>query len=103
MFSNLKTFEYDLALAGNNLQYMSRILADIWPTSGPIKTQATTDSLINWSGKNDLEKSEKAAWLLARVEARKGEFAQTLAFELSKDSTGFAVPDYIKNAVLWII
>jgi putative ATP-dependent endonuclease of the OLD family len=103
VFSNLKTFEYDLALEGNNLQYMSRILADIWPTDGPVKTQARAVASTDWSGKSDAEKAEEAIWFLEHIEDRKGEFAQVLAYELNKTATGFAVPRYIRDALLWVL
>lgn len=103
MFANLKTFEYDLAIEGNNLQYMSRVLAGIWETAGPIKEELTKIAGTDWTGKTDQEKAEKASWLLDRIDARKGEFAQALAFELNRNWAGFAVPPYIRDAVLWAL
>jgi predicted ATP-dependent endonuclease of OLD family len=103
MFSNLKTFEYDLALEGNNLQVLNKVLEEFWPTEGEIKEKAKENVSTDWTTKSEPEKAEAAFWLLGRIEKRKGEFAQLLAYKLHKEESTVSVPSYIKKAVLWTI
>jgi len=101
LFSNLKTFEYDLALAGNNLIVMAEVQLALTTTNGPIKTQLKQYTQTNWSQKTLAEKADAAFWLLERID--KGEFAQMLSQRLSESDTIFTIPDYIVNAVNWLI
>jgi putative ATP-dependent endonuclease of the OLD family len=101
LFSNLKTFEYDLALAGNNIIVMAEVQLALTTTNGPIKTQLQQYTQTNWSQKTPAEKADAAFWLLEHID--KGEFAQTLSQRLSESDTIFTIPDYIVNAVNWLI
>ncbi|HHU62551.1 MAG TPA: hypothetical protein GXZ55_11460, partial [Natronincola sp.] len=57
----------------------------------------------DWSKISDNEKSEKAKKLLQRIEdIGKGFYAQQLAFRLI-DNKNFFVPQYIKDAILWVV
>jgi predicted ATP-dependent endonuclease of OLD family len=103
VFVNLKTFEYDLAMDGSNLGLMSEVLAEIYPADGPIKTQLLIYKEVDWTNKTDTDKSDAAAFILAHIEKIKGEFAQALAFRLSKKPHILKVPPYIREAVLWVI
>ncbi len=101
LFSNLKTFEYDLALAGNNLIVMAEVQLALTTTNGPIKTQLQQYTQTNWAQKTPAEKADAAFWLLEHID--KGEFAQKLSQRLSESNTVFTIPDYIVNAVNWVI
>ncbi len=101
LFSNLKTFEYDLALAGNNLIVMSDAQLTLTTTNGPIKTQLEQYTKTNWNQKTPQEKADAAFWLLDHID--KGEFAQQLSQKLSEPNTDFTVPDYIVNAIKWLV
>jgi putative ATP-dependent endonuclease of OLD family len=101
LFSNLKTFEYDLALAGNNLIVMAEVQLALTTTNGPIKTQLEQYIQTNWGQKTAAEKTDAAFWLLEHID--KGEFAQKLSQRLSESDTIFTIPDYIINAVNWLI
>ena len=100
LFSNLKTFEYDLAMQGNNLQLMSKVYLQMAPNS----QEAMRLAQIDWAGSSEQNKADAAHRLLQQVSDNKGEFAQRLAQELSQDETAsFSVPSYIDQAVRWAI
>ncbi|MCI5129985.1 MAG: DUF2813 domain-containing protein [Candidatus Electrothrix sp. EH2] len=106
LYSNLKTFEYDLAMEQGNLNTMiSVFLKTLPPSSGSsretVRPTYEKHDAIDWSDSTitDDKKKEVAFDLLNRI--GKGEFAQRLAMKLSFPSEQFAVPDYIKKAVLW--
>ncbi len=101
LFSNLKTFEYDLAMEGNNLVVMAEVQLSLITTNGPIKTQLEGYAQTNWSTKTPQERADASFWLLNHIE--KGEFAQKLAKRLSESNTIFSIPEYIKNAIKWLI
>jgi putative ATP-dependent endonuclease of the OLD family len=101
-FKNLKTLEYDLALEGNNLQRMSGVLRDLVETNGPIKQRASDSAANDWATASEAEKAAEALWLLNHIEG-KGEYAQALAYELHQNADGFSVPQYIKDAILWVL
>jgi len=101
-FINLKTLEYDLALEGNNLQRMSGVLRDLVETNGPIKQRASDSAAKGWATASEAEKAPEALWLLNHIDG-KGEYAQALAYELQQNPDGFSVPQYIKDAILWVL
>ena len=102
LFSNLKTLEYDLAMQDNNLQLMSEVYLHTISTDGPNKEKAMKLVQKDWTNSTERDKSDAAYWLLKHVSASKGEFAQLLAQELSRnDAVSFSVPDYIEQAILW--
>lgn len=103
-FKNTKTFEYDLALEENNLQRMNGVFRDLVKTDGPIKQRASVNATKDWTTANGADKSAEALWLLNHIDSEgKGEYAQALAFELQQNPNGFSVPQYIKEAVLWVL
>jgi predicted ATP-dependent endonuclease of OLD family len=99
----LKTFEYDLAMEGENYKTMLTVLIQLWPTNGSVKLE-----LNEWL-KKDVKQDENAraklaALLLERIEDQnigKGLFAQMLASYLSDQTKSFAIPDYLQKAVIW--
>ena len=104
LFYNLKTFEYDLALTGNNLKPMYEVFLKMIDTDGTLKVQAEEYLKTDWSTKNEIEKSDAAYWLLDHIKKdKKGIYAQSLAYELSQQNIDLSVPTYIKEAVLWIL
>jgi predicted ATP-dependent endonuclease of OLD family len=103
VFSNLKTFEYDLALQDNNLQLLSRVYLATLDTSGSNRRKAEELSETDWTTRGEDDRAEAANWLLDHIES-KGQFAQLLAQELAKGAeTEISVPLYIEQAVRWAI
>lgn len=101
LFSNLKTFEYDLAMEGDNLRILSASYATYYDEEKPILSKtAKANSEIKWSEKEDNVKAEKAKWLLDHI--KKGEFAQYIACQLDKEEITLEIPEYIKKAILWV-
>ena len=107
LFSNLKTFEYDLAMEGINLKVMSEVLLEKFTTDGELKAKATEYSITDWSKKDNSEKAIASKWLLDRLvnsnPVGKGEFAQLLSFKLNKGEVDLSVPQYIEDAIKWLI
>lgn len=108
LFSNLKTFEYDLALEGNNISLMNSVYAGLLETDGPNKKKALKYAAIDWNATTSAQKAEAAFWLLNHIgqsPVGKGLFAQVLAERLSVENAGIslAVPEYIRAAILWSI
>ena len=105
----LKTFEYDLAMEGANLNLMVSILAKVWPSDkGSVYQELTVLASTQWETVTDeLAKADAAYIVLRRIEddcVGKGFYAQSLAARLEKDrSIPFAIPDYIAKAVLWSV
>jgi len=107
LFSNLKTFEYDLAFEGNNIQELSKILLETFKTNGDLKNKCKELSENDWSEETEDKKAEAAKWILDRLEnsnpVGKGEFAQLLAYNLNKNEISLSVPKYIEEAIKWVI
>lgn len=113
IFSNLKTFEYDLAMEEGNLKIMSEVFLGFIDTEGSIKNTIQEYTHIDWIAKGKEEKADAAFNLLNRIESYqnktkqklgKGEFAQKLAHRLHDDlGLDFVVPQYIINAIYWAI
>ena len=93
----LKTFEYDLAMTGENLVIMLQVAQSV--TEGA----PTKSALKNYESHVDTDdrRAEAAGFLLGKIEKVKGEFSQTLAERLSTRGEPFAVPEYIQRAVVW--
>jgi len=91
----LKTFEYDLAMTGDNLVIMLQVaqaLTEGAPTISKLKHyESYTDT--------DLRRSEAAGYLLRHID--KGEFSQALAQRLATKGDVFSVPEYIQRAIVW--
>lgn len=113
IYSNLKTFEYDLGMEGNNLKTMSEIFVKYIDTEGSIKNTIQEYTDTDWIAKKDEERANAAFYLLNRIEnyqnkakqtLGKGEFAQKLTKKLyDEPDLDFVVPQYIKNAIYWVI
>jgi putative ATP-dependent endonuclease of OLD family len=101
LYSNLKTFEYDLAMEGNNLAIMSAVQLELVTTDKGIKKTLTAYSNTDWTLETDPTKAQAAYWLLNHID--KGDFAQALALRLTKPGLTFSVPDYIVQAVKWVV
>lgn len=101
LFSNLKTFEYDLAMEGGNLNIMIPVFLCILETDGEIRAEYEEKDAIDWSLPETAEDliKETAFDLLSRI--AKGEYAQQLAMTLADETVPFICPDYIQKAVLW--
>ena len=112
LFTNLKTFEYDLALEGGNLKLMLELFDNWLDTNGQKKKQVGQWLTKDWSKATEQDKADAAYELLNHIETAqnkngrkmgKGLFAQKLAYQLDKDNTvEFEVPTYIEDAILWI-
>lgn len=102
----LKTFEYDLAMEGDNLNVMLQLLLELWPAEGDVKEELNDLAILNWTASSDeKDKAEAAYEVLRRIEdgnIGKGLFAQVLAAKLMVEKAkAFAIPEYIKEAVIW--
>ncbi len=112
IFSNLKTFEYDLGLEGENLKYLVQIYDEWLDTQGSIKNTLTEWSKKDWKNESEEAKSESAFQLLKLIDNNqnrkkqklgKGYFAQKLAYKIANEpNIEFSVPKYIEDAILWV-
>jgi predicted ATP-dependent endonuclease of OLD family len=94
----LKTFEYDLAMEEGNMNIMVPVAKSLLETDGSVKKELEKYEKMSWVNEKE-SKRDAAYFLLNHIE--KGEFAQALADHLSKSKEMFAVPEYIRNAVIW--
>lgn len=101
LFTNLKTFEYDLAMEGNNLAVMASVQLELTTTDGQNRVYLNNITAKDWENVGDDLKAEAAFWLLNHID--KGEFAQRLASYLSSHKVDFRIPQYISNAFKWVI
>lgn len=101
LFSNLKTFEYDLAINGGNLNLLIEIFLTLLDTHGSVRQEWSDLGQFDWGKETEEQKREVAYKLLRRIEDCKGEFSQALAAKLAQDKPNFEVPIYIRNAVIW--
>jgi predicted ATP-dependent endonuclease of OLD family len=100
--SPYKTFEYDMAMKKGNLNIMIPVAKALIDTDGSIKETFEKNEKLKWEIVTDKsKKAEAAIYLLNHID--KGEYAQSLADELSKEEKidEFCVPKYIKNAIIW--
>lgn len=95
-----KTLEYDFALIEENLPGMLAALSEIHPTIA-----ANLENEVNAATSKD-----RAKVLFCGMFERdkgsniqKGAYAQSLAHEISKSSTTFTAPQYIKDALEYIV
>jgi predicted ATP-dependent endonuclease of OLD family len=101
--SPLKTFEYDLAFCGNNIQIMAKVLYENWPTDGTVKSEIQKLANKEWTGESEDDKKDAAFDILNRIEDSnmgKGLFSQLLADEI-KAGSPITVPEYISKAIVW--
>ena len=113
IYSNLKTFEYDLGLLDSNLKVLIQIFDEWLDTEGKTREQLNKWNNLEWKEQTENEKAEIAYKLLYYIENTKnknkqalgkGLFAQKLAYKLSINSDiEFSVPKYIEDAILWVI
>lgn len=106
--SKFKTFEYDLAMEGNNAAIMAKIISSLWPakteSEGSVKAKLKIIQDTDWTQKTSQEKAGAAFELLKRIENKdvgKGIFAQTLSDQLSLGLVSLIVPQYLKDAISW--
>jgi predicted ATP-dependent endonuclease of OLD family len=100
-----KTFEYDIAMEGANLQTMFAVAADLWPTrEGTVAPGLRANAELDFGGMTSLERAGYAANLLDRIDSKeigKGIYAQAFAEALEKFEGDFEVPACIRDAILW--
>jgi hypothetical protein len=95
-------------MEGNNAALMSEVIASLWPK--PKKESAiikafTKMSKIDWTKKSRKEVAEAAHKILKRIDddnIGKGIFAQVMTDKIQNEGFIFTVPEYIKNAILWV-
>lgn len=103
VFTNLKTFEYDLAMEGNNLQIFYIIIFESYQNMVAGAVQAEEKAKKDWTKVSETEKAEECFTFLTLIKKSKGDFAQKLAYRLANDkSLEFSVPEYLENAILWV-
>ena len=108
VYSNLKTFEYDLAIESHhNAAIMISVILKQLKTDGPIrkKLERYQDILEQEKAGEaiELDDAEMALNILEQIESSylgKGLFAQLLSLEMDDD---FNVPEYIQNAIRFIL
>lgn len=104
IFSNLKTFEYDLALEKDNAKKMIEIILDELPTNGPVRNKLN-GYLEAYKNNENIDQSEVASDILKQIDSNylgKGLFAQLLLEKINM-TNDFIVPDYIKAAVKFVL
>jgi predicted ATP-dependent endonuclease of OLD family len=105
LYSNtLMTFEYDLAMEGENMKVMLPVAEALCRAGGQPEVANQLAAYANevWAASGDWEKRADAAlYLLEHID--KGEYAQSLAQRLRGESAlvSFSSSAYITNAVLW--
>jgi putative ATP-dependent endonuclease of OLD family len=104
IFTNLKTFEYDLGLEENNLQTFFSIQHGSYKNDTTGAKIALSNSEKDWSILKPMDRAKASFDFLAAIESEKGRFAQQLAYKLAKgEAPKFKVPLYIESAVKWVI
>jgi putative ATP-dependent endonuclease of OLD family len=102
IFTNLKTFEYDLGMEGNNLQTLHKIIYEGYTNQVEAAVTAKQKSEKDWLIVSSNEKAQECFDLLNKIGQTKGAYAQGLAYYLAKHSEiKLTVPAYIENAILW--
>ena len=102
LYSNLKTFEYDLAMEGCNLRELMHCYSEYYKSEHPdLSKKAKEYAETDWGSQNEETKAEKSKWLLDRI--GKGEFAQFIALKHRNGDLSLSVPEYIKKAILWVL
>lgn len=105
IFTNMKTFEYDLGMENNNLQIFYRLIFESYKNENLQGAKdAKSKSEKDWTDIDINIKADECFYFLSLIEDSKGEFAQKLAYKLSTDSDiELSVPKYIEDAILWVI
>lgn len=103
IFTNLKTFEYDLGMEKNNLQIFYTIIFERYKNMVAAAIDAKDKAARDWTNVGLEEKAEECFNLLSLMEDSKGEFSQKLSYKLATVSgIEFSVPKYIEDAILWV-
>lgn len=103
IFTNLKTFEYDLGMERNNLQTLYKIIFENYSNMVLGAKEAKEKSEKDWTAVSLDDKAEECFKLLSLIEKSKGDFAQKLAFKLATETEiEFSTPKYIEDAILWV-
>lgn len=104
VFTNQKTFEYDMALDKKNAKYMIEIILDNLDTNGTVRTNMENYlKLIN--ADKDIKDNDMAYEILKQLDSNyigKGLFAQLL-LEKIEESNQFVVPRYIKDSINFVL
>jgi predicted ATP-dependent endonuclease of OLD family len=96
----LKTFEYDLAMEGDNLRIMCSIAKSLVDPGSEAARRFEQYEIDVWnSEKTENDRAEASFYLLTHIE--KGAFAQALADSLENSNTTLSIPKYISDAVIW--
>lgn len=104
IYTNVKTFEYDLALEKNNARKMIEIILDVLPTNGDIRDRMN-GYLEAYQNNEKVEQPKIALDILNQIDASylgKGLFAQLLLEKIST-TNDFIVPEYIKAAIRFVL
>ena len=104
VFKNEKTFEYDMALEDRkNAKYMIEIILDNLDTDGPIKNKMKNYS-TSIDEEEEIEDNIMAYEILNQLDSNmgKGLFAQLLLEKIDENNE-FAVPEYIKDAINFVL
>ncbi|MHB9351654.1 ATP-dependent nuclease [Pseudomonas amygdali] len=100
-----KTFEYDIAMEGNNLRCMSTTAASLWPVpDGDVVKGLKAAAKLDFAAMKSDERAHYAGDMLDRIEKKeigKGLYAQAFADTLADLKEDFVVPEYIRLAILW--
>lgn len=104
VFTNMKTFEYDLAYNAHNAEIMIEIILGVIPTDGPIKNKLSDyqEKIAN-DQINDKELKDMAYDILKCIDSGwlgKGLFAQMLYEKIDDD---FYIPKYICDSIDFIL
>jgi len=97
--NKLKTFEYDLAMEGSNLNVLIPVALSLVDTDGPIRERYEEFMHEDWNTATEECRADASMYLLEHID--KGEFAQALAAKLGSSEEIIAVPEYIRKAIIW--
>lgn len=104
-----KTLEYELALIEDNVPVLLEILDTIHPDITKDIKGKFESSIDESNGQKQETQEMIAARIWIAIQGCKGDFAQRLSNEINKINTGerkhvkFTVPEYIRNAINFII
>lgn len=100
-----KTFEYDIAMEGDNLTTMLTVAASLWPVpDGKVVNGLKKDAKLEFGAMSSANRATFAGALLDRLDSEvigKGLYAQAFADALEAFEGDFVVPEYIRLAILW--
>lgn len=97
--SPLKTFEYDIAMEGSNLNILITVALSLVDTNGPIRKKYEEFLERDWNTAAEEDRADASMYILKHID--KGEFAQALATRLGSSEEIIAVPEYICKAIIW--